>query len=162
MLLCEEKQSHMTKVLFEACGSMNEPLPPLTSSRISLLRVNSSGRSLISFSMLCSPPCSTIDLDFSAMDCGIESPDRSSRAAGRFRDANTLTEYKIICQLLTPQQLLKTLIINRAIICLLYTNTLWFKCNTVWSIFWLDERLHTVEHSKYHGLLWTGGLLLMF
>lgn len=65
---------------------------PLTSSRISLLRVRSSGRSLISCSMLCSPPCCTMDLAFSAMDCGIESPERSSRAAGRFRDANTLMD----------------------------------------------------------------------
>lgn len=29
---------------------------------------------------------------FSAIDCGIESPDRSSSAAGRFSDANTLME----------------------------------------------------------------------
>lgn len=46
----------------------------------------------MSCSMLCSPPCCTMERAFSAIDCGIESPDRSSSAAGRFSDANTLME----------------------------------------------------------------------
>lgn len=79
--------SEVRRLSTDVCVSLS---PTLTSSRTSLLRVRSSGRSLISCSILCRPPCCTMDLDFSAMDCGIESPDRSSSAAGRFRDANTL------------------------------------------------------------------------
>lgn len=73
-------------------GGKERTQEKLTSSSISRFLCSSSGRSLISCSMLLRPPCWITARLFSRMDCGTESPERSSSAAGRFREANTLTK----------------------------------------------------------------------
>lgn len=61
-----------------------------TSDSISLFLCKSSGNSLKSWSMACSPPDCWSCWDFSSKDWGTVSPPRSSMAAGRFSDASTL------------------------------------------------------------------------
>lgn len=70
-----------------------------TSSRISLFLCSSSGSSLISWSTVWMPPCSTTDVDLVNIDWGTVSPDTSSIAAGRLREANTLEKNEILCHL---------------------------------------------------------------
>lgn len=64
-----------------------------TSSRISLFLCSSSGSSLINWSTVWMPPCSITDVDLVNIDWGTVSPDTSSIAAGRLRDANTLKKW---------------------------------------------------------------------
>ena len=62
-----------------------------TSSRISLFRCSRTGNSLISLVSWTAPPCWRTAAAFSSNECGTPPPpDRSSMAAGRFRDARTL------------------------------------------------------------------------
>lgn len=87
-----QKQKHFTSGLKSLWSYKNFMVNVcITSSRISRFLCRSSGRSRISCSMLCRPPCWITARLFSRMDWGTASPDRSSSAAGRFKDANTLT-----------------------------------------------------------------------
>lgn len=62
----------------------------VASSRISLFLCRRSGRSLMSWSIVWRPPCRITLLDFSKIDCGILSPEISSMAAGKFKEARIL------------------------------------------------------------------------
>lgn len=78
----------------KASFSLKASLFKHTSSKISLFLCSSSGSSFISWSTVWMPPCSTTDVDLVSIDWGTVSPDTSSIAAGRLREANTLQNRK--------------------------------------------------------------------